>query len=349
MNMDEGGALGEAALPDSLPAQHPFLLKVAKRLLTKAERSEGERAVRLRLDRNEAPELYDHIDAEVTRRIELLLHDLCGTGWVLLRLTKARDFAGFVDRNPQLELVDFDALADWAGFQRRADSWNGKLVAYLGKNWKLGTAAQTQCLLEYLNRSPISALAGVPVEDAMRSLSLLRDLCTSGAAMPLREASARVFQGRSKVLDSRDELLRLLGAASGQFWEAPIQLLVDIPAAFDQALFVENLVTFEGMADRRRSPWERSLLIYAAGFKGSAKRLRSREGCRIYVRTSQRQALALDASAGRGLDAVGAWLFAGAEMPVRFLVTSTSPECRSWRAFERCSPMPRRGCTATVN
>ena len=69
----------------------------------------------------------------------------------------------------------------------------------------------------------------------------------------MREASARAFHGRSKVLDSRDELLRLLGAAPGQFWEAPIQLLVDIPPAFDEALFVENLVTFERMADARRA------------------------------------------------------------------------------------------------
>ncbi|MDB6000726.1 MAG: hypothetical protein JWP52_2425, partial [Rhizobacter sp.] len=135
---------------------------------------------------------------------------------------------------------------------------------------------------------------------------------------PLREASARVFQCRSKVLDSRDELLRLLGALPGQFWEAPIQLLVDIPPSFDEVLFIENLVTFERMADVRRPAWARSVLVYAAGFKGSARRLRSRQGCRVYVRAVHGEALALDASAARGLDAVAAWLFDGVEWRVRF-------------------------------
>ena len=111
-------------------------------------------------------------------------------------------------------------------------------------------------------------------------LQAAHDLPGLKISAALREASARVFHGRSKVLDSRDELLRLLGAKPGQFWDAPIQLLVDIPATFDEALFVENLVTFERMADVRQPHWAHSLLIYAAGFKGSARRLRHRNGAR---------------------------------------------------------------------
>lgn len=72
------------------------------------------------------------------------------------------------------------------------------------------------------------------------------------------------------------------------------------------------------MADGRGPAWARTVLVYAAGFKGSAKRLRSRQGCRIYVRTSQREGLAQDAAVGRGLDAIGAWLFGRSEMPVQF-------------------------------
>ena len=104
------------------------------------------------------------------------------------------------------------------------------------------------------------------------------------------------FQGRSKVLDHREELLKLLGATSGQFTEAPIQLLLAPPhwnptgsddgsgSAFKDVLFIENLVTFEHMADTRASAWVGSLLVYAAGFRGSARRLRSRAGCRLYLR-----------------------------------------------------------------
>lgn len=317
--MTMGDSIPSAAQIDRAPQPHPFLLRVATRLLAKAERSDSERAIRLRLDRIEVPELYDQVDAEALRLLELLLNDLCSTGWVTLLLGKARDFASFVDRKPQLELVDFDALADWAGYQRQADRWNRKLVGYLSDYWEPTPETPRHALLDYLNRSPVLALAEMSAEEAMLSLSSLRTLCASGAAMPLREASARVFQGRSKVLDSREELLRLMGARPGQFWEAPIQLLVDIPPAIDEALFIENLVTFEQMADRRRSGWARSVLIYAAGFKGSAKRLRSRQGCRVYLRPAQRgEALTLDASVARGLEAVGAWLFGRSELPVSF-------------------------------
>lgn len=313
MTMDESSP---ASRPPRSP--HPFTLKLATHLLTKADGAEPGRPVRLKLDRRAAPELYDHVDAEALRRLELLIEELCTTGWVRLILAKAKDFAGWVDRNPQLELLDFDALAGWAGFQRRAERWNQQLIAHLRDHWDLASGSVKQELLDYLGRSPVLALAEVSVQDAQQCLSSLQAICASGVAMPLREASARVFHGRSKVLDSRGELLRLLGASPEQFWDAPIQLLVDIPPAFDEALFVENLVTFEAMADRRQTGWARSVLVYAAGFKGSAKRLRSRQGCRLYVRAGQGETLALDPSVGRGLDEVGAWLSGRSTLPVRF-------------------------------
>lgn len=72
------------------------------------------------------------------------------------------------------------------------------------------------------------------------------------------------------------------------------------------------------MADARRTGWARSVLIYAAGFKGSAKRLRHRNGCRLYVRAHHGEALALDPSMTRGLEAVGAWLFGRSDLSVHF-------------------------------
>lgn len=295
-----------------------MLLRVATRLLAKADRSDDQHCVRLRLDQRELPELYGQVHAEALGRVELLLRDLASTGWVRLVLAREREFAGFADRKPQLELVDFDALAEWAAYQRRTDGWQHRLATHLQRHWTDDQDERKRALLDYLIRSPVTALANVPTDEAERSLWALRELCLSGLSMPLREASARVFHGRSKVLDNRDELLRLLGASPGQFWEAPIQLLVDVPPAFDEVLFIENLVTFERMADARYAEWRGSLLVYAAGFKGSAKRLRHRNGCRIYLRASHADSLALEPSAARGLEAVGAWLFGRADMSVRF-------------------------------
>lgn len=295
-----------------------MLLRLAVRLLTKAERAGDQRPIRLKLDQRELPELHGQVHAEALGRVELLLRELSSTGWVRLLLSRERDFASFADRKPQLELVDFDALAAWAGYIRLADHWQRRLVAHLEQHWVDAGAAGKRALIDYLARSPLSALSTVAADEATRCLQDLRALCLSGRAMPLREASARVFHGRSKVLDARDELLRLLGATQGQFWEAPIQLLIDVPAVFDEVLFIENLVTFERMADARCPEWRNSLLVYAAGFKGSAKRLRHRGGCRVYLRTAMTDTLSLDPFPTQSLAVIDDWLFDRAPLPVRF-------------------------------
>lgn len=298
-----------------LPLLSPFLQRLATRLLAKAERSTGSGPCRLKLDRREAPELYGQTDAEEVQRRVMLLQDLCASGWVSLILAPPKEFAGFVDRNPQLELRDFDALAAWAGYMPQAMRWQRQWLDFLAERWSEPGASvppEPQALLDYLVRNPLLALQDLPMAEAARSLEALHALCASGLELPLREASAQIFQGRSKVLDSREELLRLLGAAAGQFQEAPIQLLVDPPGSFDEVVFVENLVTFERLADLRQPPWQHSLLVYAAGFKGSAQRLRSRHGCRLYVRASS-------LSGGDGnLGVVEDWLFGTTELPVHF-------------------------------
>lgn len=283
-------------------ANHPFLQRLATRLLAKAERAGGAAPVRLKLDRREAPELHTQVDAEEVQRHLLLIEDLCRTGRTALRLAPAREFAALADRNPQLELLDFAALAAWAGYTPQAQRWQAQFLRHLGH------ADASAALLDYLARNPLLALQELSFDQAARSLQALQALCASGRELPLREASALVFQGRSKVLDSREELLRLLGARPGQFQEAPIQLLVDVPPLLAGVLFVENLVTFERMADGRRPEWDRSLLVYAAGFKGSARRLRSRASCRLYLR----------AGCSLDLQVVEEWLFGSTELPVSF-------------------------------
>lgn len=302
------------------PPRHPFLLRLAVRLLAKTERSVGAGPVRLTLDRREAPELHNQTDVEEQQRLVLLIEELCGSGWVSLRLGPPREFAGFADRNPQLELLNLGSLADWAGYIPKAQRWQRQWLEYLAAHWSEPGVIQPpdpRALLNYLARNPLLSLQDLTVLEATRSVETLLALCASGREIPLREASAHAFQGRSKILDNREELLRLLGSRPGQFEEAPIQLLLDIPGTFHEALFIENLVTFERMADTRRAAWRHSLLVYAAGFKGSARRLRSRQGCRLYVRTLP------PSCAGRVRDdallAVEEWLFAGASgLAVRF-------------------------------
>ncbi|WP_159915146.1 hypothetical protein [Pantoea sp. 18069] len=309
------------------PSPHPFLLRVARLLLAKAERSTAQGPLRLALDRKAAPELHAAVDADQIQLLRMQLDELCATGWAALRLEAPRAFANFIDRKPRLELLDFDALAAWAGYTPQAQRWRQQWRAQITAHWTArphDAPTDPAAVLDHLARSPLVPIEGLSLEEATRSLVTLTALCRSGRTMALREASARAFQGRSKVLDHREELLRLLGAAPGQFSEAPIQLLLAPPAsgpegagdegrppAFTDVLFIENLVTFEHMADARGPAWQRSLLVYAAGFRGSARRLRARTGCRLYLRAP---------ACAASLPAIENWLFApcSGSLPVYF-------------------------------
>jgi hypothetical protein len=299
-------------------AVHPFLHRLAVALLAKAERSTGRGPIRLSLDRKIASELHTAADADQLQLLLMLLDDMCKTGWVALQLESPREFSNFTDRKPRLELRDFPALAAWAGYTPQALRWQRQWLDHLAAHWTNCPARpdevvpqDPQLVLDYLVRNPMVSLESLSFDEATRSLSALITLCRSGRTMALREASSAAFQGRSKLLDNRDELLRLLGAKPGQFYEPPIQLLLALPedGSFENVLFIENLVSFEHMADARAAAWKQSLLVYAAGFRGSARRLRSRSGCRLYLRMP---------SANATLATVESWLFDAKEVPVAF-------------------------------
>lgn len=244
----------------------------------------------LKLDSQTLPEAYGDAGPDEVERLQMLLGTLESTGWVKLKIAKAKPFQTFGDRNPALELLCFDALAAWSGFVSRHEAWVRRFVRAMGEDPALiaiDVGGQREALMEYLLRSPMPALEGMEFSEAAHALAELHRRCRSGRGDYLRHVSAQVFQGRSKILDAREELLRILGAEPGQFLESPVQLLVDISDAhIDEVLFIENLVTFEAMCDGRRPGciWERSALVYAAGFKSGARRLRHRNGSRLYWR-----------------------------------------------------------------
>lgn len=106
----------------------------------------------------------------------------------------------------------------------------------------------------------------------------------AGKPMLLREVSAQLFWGMSKVLDKRQGLVAaILGVDECPFPETPIQLQVFLPPAeFRGVLFIENLMSFERAIRSTSSTFEGLALIYASGFKGSAQRLRTPDGCSLF-------------------------------------------------------------------
>lgn len=279
----------------SAPSPHPMLIRLAHALLNKADRSQGLRSVTLKLDAKVLPELHATQTPDALASIAALLQSLVQTGWVSLRTKKPQAFQTLADLDPTLELRDADALALWSGHQPEGPKWSRELVKQL-KSPGVLDVPDAPALLDYLQRNPLPWFQGMDHVECARTLNLLAVACRSEQSGYVRQLSAKHFNGHSKVLDSREEMLRLLGAREGQFLEAPIQLLVSLPSdwALHQpaatVLFIENLVTFESMADKRQSEWAKSALVYASGFKGAAKRLRTPQGSALYWRDSASEA-----------------------------------------------------------
>ncbi|HBP6791672.1 hypothetical protein I5G03_11675 [Pseudomonas aeruginosa] len=92
----------------------------------------------------------------------------------------------------------------------------------------------------------------------------------------LREVSAQLFWGMSKVLDNRQAMVAaILGLPECPFAEAPVQLQVFLPhGGWDGVLFIENQVSFERAIRSVNAETHRLAMVHTSGFKGSAIRLR---------------------------------------------------------------------------
>jgi hypothetical protein len=97
----------------------------------------------------------------------------------------------------------------------------------------------------------------------------------------LRQLSTLAFWGDSKVLDERGDLIAAVFPGL-QIRERPIVVAVNIPERVEGVLFIENQDNYSAAVDREL-PASRALAsIYLAGFRGTAARIRSRQGARLH-------------------------------------------------------------------
>ncbi len=133
-------------------------------------------------------------------------------------------------------------------------------------------------------------------------------------ALYVREAAAAIFWGLSKALDERLDLVNLLRHSAGltPFLESPIQVSIHVIDGRLSAgvLFIENQTAFES-AKRGRIPAAKGLdLVFSAGFKASASRLRDERTTSLYPS---------DSSDRNELERFRAWLYtAQQDVPTYF-------------------------------
>lgn len=121
------------------------------------------------------------------------------------------------------------------------------------------------------------ALEEFGLEECVKHLRQLRKLAEVSPYLFLREASARIFHGRSKFLDGRRDWVALALGCPCPWADMPISLQVAAPCSTPvELVFVENLTTFERLR-REAGHFPGTVFLYSAGFKGSAARV-SEEG-----------------------------------------------------------------------
>ena len=273
-----------------------FLGRLVDRL-DAADKRGAERAQSVALSSKIWPELVEALfesDKAALWEEAQLLHS---RGWIRISPeTAARSPAGYA-RDVRFAVLLPEEVREAVGRPERLKS--------ASERWR-------EAVEEHLTAPPLAkqVVCAFCIELPGRSMSevvlRLNDLAAlSGQPLLLREASAKLFWGMSKVLDGRQGLVAaVLGLSECPFPETPVQLLVHLPAeTLSGVLFIENQMSFDQAARSESPHLEGVVLVYASGFRGSALRLRSPRGASVFY--SHRGTLSVGSR-----ETFESWLFA---------------------------------------
>lgn len=101
--------------------------------------------------------------------------------------------------------------------------------------------------------------------------------------LTLTQLSAHCFWGQSKFLDGREDMVMAL-YPDLQLTLRPIIINVYFPEVIEGVLLIENQDSYCSAIDGRPAAARNMALVYCAGFRGSASRIRSREGVSFHYR-----------------------------------------------------------------
>lgn len=122
------------------------------------------------------------------------------------------------------------------------------------------------------------AIPGRSAEEVVAALARLAEV---DSAATLRQLSTYAFWGDSKVLDDRADLIAMLFPGL-QVRERPIVVAVHLPMLIRGVLFIENQDTYTSAIGGQPSATVDHALIYMAGFRGAAARIRMRDGACLH-------------------------------------------------------------------
>lgn len=252
-----------------------FLERLVDRM-DKAEQRGANKAQSVPLDKKTWPELVNahfESDKEILWSEARQLHD---QGWIRITPQSATRSASGYDQNVRVSVLSPSEVRIAVKRPERVKStverWREAVNEHLDAPPSVKESVGDYCI----------ELAGRSMADVVMRLNELQRL--KNQPLLLREVSAKLFWGMSKVLDDRQRLVAaLLNEPECPFPAAPIQLLVQLPhGELREVLFIENQMSFEQAVRSGSEHLEGVAVAYASGFKGSAQRLRRSWGASVY-------------------------------------------------------------------
>lgn len=222
-----------------------------------------------------APDIMDSRSIEERERAWEAIDAAASTGLFLIDYARHRRHGELHEIGPKF-VVPPDAEAE-AGLRERL----GRPPPGIARAQAWREAAVEAGLVSFEDAAALGVVS-VPGRSAREVALALA--CVRGIAdeqLLLREASAKLFWGQSKVLDGKEDVVaRVLGRPECPFPERPVALQVHFDEHPREILFVENWTTFESL--RRKRLGNGLALALSSGYRGTARRLRSPEGVSTY-------------------------------------------------------------------
>lgn len=132
--------------------------------------------------------------------------------------------------------------------------------------------------------------AGLEYDEWLNGLaqipSVIEAARQQGRKLSCYQISARVFQGRSKLLTDKEAWLEALFGLPGAILIRPLIINASLVGNPDQLLFIENKDTYRDLCNVSRRVGfglENTVLIYSEGFMAGAERIRLEEGVAIHL------------------------------------------------------------------
>lgn len=265
----------------------------------------GTRAQSVALGPKTWPALYEAPFESAKETLWEHVGELVRWGWLSAKPEGVAKVRSGYDRSPRVTVVDESALRAAVGRPERvrsaAERWREAVFTGLTASDETKSLVSEFCL-DMPDRTMHEVVA------RLNELPKLKN-----EPLRLREVSAQLFWGMSKVLDKRQAMVAaLLDLDDCPFPESPVQLQVFLPpTGFRSVLFIENSMSFDQAVRSTSAAFDGMALAFASGFKGSAQRLRTPEGCSLFFSDRGGDTRELR-------DVFKAWLFGKGAQPAHF-------------------------------